>query len=388
VVARRYPPTRGLADDEEGPEPPSPTGLYPGPVWDDSAPAATATAFDDEEGLEPPSPTGLYPGPVWDDNAPGAPPTTATAYAADVVTTAAPLNAKEPDYTEEIGDAEDLESAEEDPSRAAALGAQEMYRIIREVALADSGTDLYSAVLTPPLGSGPGPGLAFGLLLFTQESGRLGSVLRLMQKRDPALFSQTFGADAPALLATTSAATSAERLNPVGGKRLWEPEWVEKFKRAGALPAFQAAQNEEAIEGQFRPLLAVAMNLGATTDRTLAMVYDRVVTRGLGGGLRWVVRAAGPLRMAAQREHALEILGFDTVSDFQQSMGWLRPDGRFGPETHAALVGAVRRQGILCMPTPADLAARLVAAATGAARGRLTRLRDSVGLTDQAYQLV
>ena len=87
MVARRYPPTRGLEDDEEGPEPPSPTGLYPGPVWDDNTPAATATALeDDEEGPEPPSPTGLYPGPVFDDNA-GA---TATASAAEVVATGAP----------------------------------------------------------------------------------------------------------------------------------------------------------------------------------------------------------------------------------------------------------------------------------------------------------
>ena len=384
MVARRYPPTRGL-DADEGPDPPSPTGLYPGPVWDDNAPAATATALDDDPaGDDPPSPTGLYPGPIW-DAAPGA---TSTASAAEPVAVGVgvgmPLNAKEPDYAEEMGDAEDLESADDVPSRAAMLGTQDMYKIIREVALADSGTDLYSAVLTPP---GSGLGLAFGLVLFTQESGRLGSVLRLMKKRDPAVFAQAFGTDSPALLATTTAATSAERLNPVGGKRLWDAEWVDKFKRAGALPSCQAAQNEEAIEGQFRPLLAVAMNLGATTDRTLAMVYDRVVARGLGAGLRWVVRAAGPLRTAAQREHALEILGFGSVMEFQHSMVWLAPDGRFGPDTHAALVGAIRRQGVVAAPTPADLAARLVETANGAARERLIRLRDSTALTDQAYQL-
>ena len=117
-----------------------------------------------------------------------------------------------------MGDAEDLESADEDSSRAAPLGTQEMYRIIREVAQADSGTDLYSAVLLPPTGSVVGPGLAFGLVLFTQGSGRLGSVLRLMKKRDPALFSQTFGPDAPALLRDDRLRDARGPSEPRGGE--------------------------------------------------------------------------------------------------------------------------------------------------------------------------
>src|SRR6516225_10233878 len=43
---------------DDVPEPPSPTGLYPGPVWAEAA-------GEDDDVPEPPSPTGLYPGPVW-----------------------------------------------------------------------------------------------------------------------------------------------------------------------------------------------------------------------------------------------------------------------------------------------------------------------------------
>jgi hypothetical protein len=208
-----------------------------------------------------------------------------------------------------------------------------------------------------------------------------------MQARDPALFADIFGPTAGELLATTNAATPQDRLKPVGGELLWSVGWVERFRKAGAVPAFQAAQNEEAIEGQFRPMLNIAFNLGFVTDRGLAMVYDRVVTRGLGGGLRWVVQAAGPLRTAAQREQALALVGFDDVLQFQNAAGWTPQTGRFGPETHAALVGALRRQGAISLPTSDDLAGRLVAAATGPARARLLRLRDLPAFGDTVYRL-
>src|SRR5262249_49170899 len=144
--------------------------------------------------------------------------------------------------------------------------------------------------------------------------------------------------------------------------------------------AFQAAQNEHAIEGLFRPMLRYAVELGIDTDRAMAMMFDRVLTRGVGGGVRWVVRVAGPLRTAAQREAALETLGFDDLRDFQVSTGWLSPTGVFGPDTHCAMVGALRRAGELLLPRAADYMCRMVGAAEDAARERLERLRDSARL--------
>jgi hypothetical protein len=305
------------------------------------------------------------------------------------------LPRKEGDYDEVIGDAVDPEQDSGAAGATVLLDTQEIYRIVRAVAVADSGEDLYSAISADAEYNTPGHpaygqahyGLGFGLVLFQQAAGRLGAVLRLMQARDPALFADIFDPGAGELLATTNAATPQDRLKPVGGELLWSAGWVERFRKAGAVPAFQAAQNEEAIEGQFRPMLNIAFNLGFVTDRGLAMVYDRVVTRGLGGGLRWVVQAAGPLRTAAQREQALALLGFDDVLQFQNAAGWTPQTGRLGPETHAALVGALRRQGAISLPTSDDLAGRLVAAAAGPARTRLLRLRDLPAFSDTVYRL-
>jgi hypothetical protein len=359
---------------DDVPEPPSPTGLYPGPVWAEAA-------GEDDDVPEPPSPTGLYPGPVWAEG-------TAYAQAAED----ANLALKEADYSDEIGSEPESEDAPA-ATTPRPLDNQQIYRIVREVAVADSGDDLYAAVSADREFTTPDQpayqkrhfGLGFGLVLFTQHSGHLGGVLRLMQQRDPEQFTAIFAPNVDTLLATTNADTAEQRLQPVGGEPLWGPTWVERFKRAGAVPAFQAAQNEQAIEGLFRPMLSVAFALGFTTDRALAMVYDRVVCRGLGGGLRWVVRAAGPLRTSAQREQAIALLGFDDVGEFQTVVGWTPQDGEFGPETHAALVGALRRQGLVPLPGPHELMARLLAAATGPARRRLVRLRDSANFTDTAF---
>lgn len=306
-----------------------------------------------------------------------------------------PSALKELDYSDALPDELDAERLEPQPT--AALTNEEIYRIIREVAVADSDQAVYGALMTDQdyavAGVAPGRqfGLAFGLTLFTQESGRLGSVLRLMKQRDAAAFADIFGPQAEALLATTNAPTAAERLQPVGGEPLSNPAWIERFKRAAELPACQFAQNEEAIEGQFRPMLQWVHELGLTTDRALAMAYDRVVTQGLGSSLRWIVQTAGPLRTAAQRNHALQLLGFNDLAQFQTSTGQsglkLPADGRFTYATHAALVGAMRRLGIATLPQPDELAWRLYAAATGPAKRRLRRLLDASSFTDVVYRL-
>jgi hypothetical protein len=223
-------------------------------------------------------------------------------------------------------------------------------------------------------------------VLFTQESGRLGHVLQLMQRRDAQAFADIVGPSATELLAVTNAGSPQERLQPIGGLPLWSDDWIARFKQLGAVETFQAAQNEEAIEAQFRPMSAIAAGLGLNTDRALAMCYDRVVARGLGGGLRWVVQVAGPLRTATQRANALATLGHADLRQFQTAAG-LPATGAFTPETHAALVGALRRQGKIPVPSAEELIARLINNADGPARARLLRLRDSARLQDVRYRL-
>jgi hypothetical protein len=290
------------------------------------------------------------------------------------------MTSKERNYREEIVD-QDLRLEQDLPATTEVLGIPQIYRIIRQVATADSGDQAYSAIFTDQHET---HGLAFGLVLFTQASGRLGSVLRLMQRRDPALFVEVFGPHADELVLVTNSGSSAERLGAVAGEPLWADSWLTRFRQAGTLEPCQAAQNEEAIEGMFRPMLDIALDLGLSTDRALAMVFDRVVTQGLGAGLEWVVRSVGPVQTKTQRDYALNLLGAASIEAFQTSSG-LKPTSMFDVPTHAKLVAALRQQDLIPLPSTQALVATLPAFAGGVAKRRLERLRDSNGFTDGAY---
>ena len=87
-----------------------------------------------------------------------------------------------------------------------------------------------------------------------------------------------------------------------------------------------------------------------------------------------------------QQAHAFATLGCQDARDFQALRPGLPQDGVLGPETYAALVAALREHLAATLPSPAEYVCRIVAAATGAARRRLLRLRDSAVLTDAIYQ--
>jgi hypothetical protein len=137
----------------------------------------------------------------------------------------------------------------------------------------------------------------------------------------------------------------------------------------------------------FRPLLHVAGGFGLATDRLLAMALDIAVGRGVGGAIRWLARHIGPFETSAQRDRAIEMLGVDNLANFQAEVGWTPQDGQFGPETHAALAGALRRLDVIPMAKGSDLACRLVAEGEGALKQRLLRLRDAQSFTDRVYDL-
>jgi hypothetical protein len=318
----------------------------------------------------------------------------AKAAASDPSTAAAP-SLKDADYAVEVGDNPDPEREASMDSPALPLTNQAMYEIIRQVSAGHSGDPLYAAISADREFSTPGHGayqkrhfgLGFGILLFTQESGQLGAVLQLMHDRDPEQFGKIFGENSDSLLSITNAETPEGRLQPIGGESLTSPNWTAKFQAAGSYAPFQAAQNEHAIEGIFRPLLHVADGFGLTTDRLLAMALDVAVGRGVGGAIRWLAHHVGPFETSGQRYHAIEALGLDNLDNFQAEVGWTPQDGQFGPETHAALAGALRRMDIIPMPKSSDLACRMVARAEGPLKQRLLRLRDSQAFSDQPYEL-
>ena len=220
-------------------------------------------------------------------------------------------------------------------------------------------------------------GLSYGFIQFTQDSGGLGQLLRMMRERDAARFREIFGPDADALVEVTNRpgpsgsqvpGGRSARVQPVGGADLWTEPWVARFRAAAAHPPFQAAQNELAVRRHVDPMLPFAAGFGLNTERALAMVVDRAIQMGNAGARRWITDAIGPIRTDAQRQQALGALGLTDIAAFQRSAG-VRADGDFGPLTHAAMVGALRRLGAaspIPIPTRDQMLDAIVARADAA----------------------
>jgi hypothetical protein len=326
--------------------------------------------------ITPPDPPTALGGAEWRISEPAPVAELPTEEEVAVATAVAEGAPKEPDYRDAAnGDP----IADRTPAAGRVLDTQAIYGIVREVVAPHSGDAPYSAVADD---RGAALGLCYGIALFPQASPHLGSVLRLMWLRDPRAFGEIMGPQASDLVAAASAPEASGRLVPVGGEPLWSEAWKQRFRVAGENAAFQAAQNEEAIENQVRPLLPVAAALGLATERLVAMLYEAAVSRGLGGGARWAVEACSPLRDAASRERVLRGLGFADLAAFQAGVEGLVADGVPTAGTHLALLGGAREHGLLPAPEPAELAGRMVALAQGGARERLLALVDSPRLTD------
>ena len=216
-----------------------------------------------------------------------------------------------------------------------------------------------------------GAGLSYGYIQFTQHSGNLGKLLKRLRDRDSAAFASCFGADADALLQTTNAATPEQRLQPVGQADLWADGWVARFREAAKIPAFQEEQDRLAIESFVNPNVLLATLLGFDTDRALAMLLDRCIQQGNGGGRSWVVSRVGPLQNDELRRQALDALGFEHLIDFQSTVQGLSADGKWGPLTHAALLSSLRALGDhtpIAVPTREQMLDMLVASAAAEQR--------------------
>jgi hypothetical protein len=275
------------------------------------------------------------------------------------------------------------------------LTIQKKVEILRVVARPESGGAGYAAVNpdteyntpTHPAYQRYHIGLSWGFIQFTQRSGSLGKVLRKAKEReeqrasegtlpDEHRFERVFGPQWESLLETTDPERTQDadaRVAPVGGVVLWEEPWLSRFRAAGQIEYLQAAQNEIAVLNYFDRMLPLARWLGLRTARGLAMLVDRAVHMGVGGGRSWIMRAVGPIRSEADREAALTALGHapDDLRAFQQSMQGLTVDGRWGPMTHAALISALRALGDaapLVVPTPEQVLHEMLDFARGSQR--------------------
>lgn len=240
-------------------------------------------------------------------------------------------------------------------------------------------------------------GLTFGAFPFVQEAGTLGQLLTLMRDRDPAAFSQVFGAAADQLLKVTNASGPpaarapdglSPRLAPVDGAPLWREPWLARFRAAGALPRFQGAQNELASRLYIEPMLPIARKLGLTSARALALLVDRAVQMGAEAAKRWIVEAVDPVQTPAQQQQALAALGHAELSAFQGAVGLPRT-GIWDADTGLALLEALRASGRspVPIPAPSQMLQTLVRRAEGTPwADRMARLLQAE-LPDVTYRI-
>lgn len=166
-----------------------------------------------------------------------------------------------------------------------------------------------------------GQGVSYGILQWTQRGGGLGEVLAAMRAADPAQFAQTFGAPWPELLA----ATAAQSLEPVAGALLWREPWLSRFRAAGRVPAFQAAQVRLASQGPYmRAAATIAGLLGVKTERAMALYFNRTVHQGAAGATavardlaRWY--AEDPRRRPSTPAGVLAQYGWKCAAQFRRT---------------------------------------------------------------------
>jgi hypothetical protein len=241
-------------------------------------------------------------------------------------------------------------------------------------------------------------GLTFGGFPFVQEHGSLGQLLALMRERDRAGFERIFGAEAEALLATTTTSEGprawqaadglSPRLRPVGGAPLWQEPWLGRFRAAGAHPPFQGAQNEMAARLYVQPVLPLAAQLGLDSEQALTLLVDRAVQMGPEAALAWVLEAVSPLQTPAQRQQALARLGHADLRAFQAAQR-LQGSGAWDVATHGALIAALRGRPDtpVPMPTREQMVDALLRHAEGAPWSeRMKRLRAAAA-ADRLFQL-
>lgn len=250
-----------------------------------------------------------------------------------------------------------------------------------------------------------GEGLRYGIGRFSQASGDLGALLAMMAAEDEPRFREVFGdtsddmlpePDVDGLLRGTSApvpAGSADfsaRLADVGGRPLWDPAWIRKFKAAAEIEGFRTVQYRFTAERTLIPILPFARDLGLATERGLTMLTERTILLGLAPAREFVIAAAGPINTDALRSAALAHVAADpanaTLAAFQAARAIPEAAGQFGPLSHAALVAALRETGNppLQLPSPGLMLDQLVQAASQSGMpGLLAEIRANPNLGDQ-----
>ena len=165
-------------------------------------------------------------------------------------------------------------------SRLAGLGRDVRVRVVRVIAQTEGG-GRFDAINPNNEGkkNPPGPGLSFGFIQWTQESGHLGELLARMREADRVTFDAVVGG--PSVADELIRTTRAGSLAPVAGAVLWDPRWTSKFIALGRHPAFIEAQLNQAADGiHMQKAIEAARSIGILSERGLALAFDRAVQQG------------------------------------------------------------------------------------------------------------
>lgn len=134
-----------------------------------------------------------------------------------------------------------------------------------------------------------GAGLSFGILQWSQRSGSLGHLLAAMYGRDPGAVATCLGEHAPAVID----ACLAGELGAIDGAVLWKEPWLSRFGTLGQDRGLQGVQLDLAARGtHMAGGVDVARVLGVSTERALAVAFDRSVNQGPSGAMTVARRLA------------------------------------------------------------------------------------------------
>lgn len=138
-------------------------------------------------------------------------------------------------------------------------------------------------------GNFDGQGISFGVLQWNIGTGSLQPLLLTYRSRQPSRFAAIFGADAVAfgeLLRTRKGETTRQAVarqlawaRTVADRRTVHAPWLERFRRLGREPAFQAIQLE-AIRGRLAKAWKYMRQLGLSSERALVLMFDLVTQQG------------------------------------------------------------------------------------------------------------
>lgn len=133
------------------------------------------------------------------------------------------------------------------------------------------------------VGNFDGALLTWGVIGFTMTSGEVQSIVLAVNKTNPELVKQAFGAHGDELLQLMSATRDFQKQwandHTVKSRALAEP-WRSMFATFGSFPGVQQKQLKHVKEGYLNPAVETAKKLGLTSELGLALCFDAHVQNG------------------------------------------------------------------------------------------------------------